>query len=119
MEEGDLSLKNSVLLLEERRLFLKLRELIALIDVCPKRNDQVEQEPQEDYREHRPTRGEVDSSASDSGRSLFHSGSSFPATRRGGWRLAYRAVFPSSPSMRSSWLYLAVRSLRVGAPALI
>jgi hypothetical protein len=55
MEKRDLSLKNLVLLLEERRLFLKLGELIALIDVRPKRNDQVEQKSRDDDREHRPT----------------------------------------------------------------
>ena len=32
---------------------------------------------------------------------------------------AYRAALPSSDSMRSSWLYLATRSERHGAPVLI
>lgn len=55
MEERHLSLENSVLLLQESRLFLKLGELIALIDVRSKGNDQVEQKRRDDDREHRST----------------------------------------------------------------
>jgi hypothetical protein len=55
MEERDLSLKNAVLLLQERRLFLKLGQLIALIDVRSKRNDQVEQKSGDDDCEYRST----------------------------------------------------------------
>ncbi len=53
MEERNLPLENSILLLQERRLFLKLGELIALIDVRSKRNDQVEQKCRDDDRENR------------------------------------------------------------------
>ena len=55
MEERHLPLKNSVLLLQKRRLLLKLGELIALIDVRSKRNDQVQQKSRDDDREHRST----------------------------------------------------------------
>ena len=34
-------------------------------------------------------------------------------------RPAYAAASPSISSMRSSWLYLATRSVRAGAPVLI
>src|SRR5919107_1684110 len=43
--------------------------------------------------------------------------------RAASWRMAsrpaYRPVFPSASSMRSSWLYFATRSVRLADPVLI
>ena len=56
------------------------------------------------------------------GSGRFASGTGYLASteKRGNARSpAYRAASPSVSSMRSSWLYLATRSLRAGAPVLI
>src|SRR5206468_316775 len=131
-----------ILLLEQLGLMLQSRQLIALGQVRAKGNRRREQQrqhhdDQQDCARRRagtPARPDCGAGAQAGCRDGRHSSSagagssndassesSLPekAIRPYGWRPAYRAVCPSSSSMRSSWLYLAVRSPRDGAPALI
>src|SRR6185369_12135972 len=72
-------------------------------------------------RTSRPRRGRGSARrcAAGRGRTRRHRDRIYPANRGNAERPAYRAASSSSSSIRSSWLYLATRSLRAGAPVLI
>src|SRR5947208_146356 len=101
-----------VLMLEQLGLALELADLGAVGEQLPEREQHRDEERRDHHPQDRRARGE-------------HGAPCDGVADRAHVRLrsesppAYRAPSPSSSSIRSSWLYLAVRSPREGAPVLI
>src|SRR5207253_2049031 len=115
-------------LLEDLGLALKVRNTGSLLEVGPqghgRGHEQRGQHQRQDRRpggesEARPDRGPLRRNAHCSWGSASAPAAGGPTARPKAWRPAYRAVSSSSSSIRRSWLYLAVRSPREGAPVLI
>ena len=124
-----------VLRLQHLELRASLVGLVALVEERARRIHEREQQPDEHHEEQRQTHRRPApladaaspraSQPSPSGAASDPVGTaarqpSLPPARAGSAAAPrYDATGPSSSSMRRSWLYLATRSLRAGAPVLI